>query len=68
MALQIPDHAHCYTCGRAVAVGDKTCSKECDRKYGERQRRSKRLITMMYVGMAIALAVFALSYVRPGLF
>lgn len=67
MPIQIPDHAHCYTCSRAIPVGDKTCSKDCQRKFEDRQKRSKRLIRMMYIGMAIALGVLVLSYVSPGI-
>lgn len=67
MALQIPDHAHCGICGRAVPFGDKTCSKDCEKKYDDLQRRRKRAMWTMYGLMAVAFLVLVLSVTNPGL-
>lgn len=67
MALQIPDHAHCTICGRAVPVGDKACA-EHEAKYAELTKKRKRAMYMMYGLMALAFTVLVLSVYNPGLF
>lgn len=67
MPAQIPDHAHCSICGRAVAFGDKTCSKECAGKLEDLQRRRKRAMWTMYGLMALAFLVLVLSVTNPGI-
>jgi predicted nucleic acid-binding Zn ribbon protein len=68
MPIQIPDHAHCAICGRAVTFGDKTCSKECEAKFTDLQRRRKRAMYMMYGLMAVAFLVLVLSVYNPSMF
>ena len=67
MPLQIPDHAHCGICGRAVPFGDKTCSKECAAKLEDLNKRRKRAMLMMYGLMGLAFLVLVLSVTNPGL-
>jgi predicted nucleic acid-binding Zn ribbon protein len=67
MAIQIPNHAHCGICGKAVPFGDKTCGAECQAKLDDLNKRRKRTMYMMYGLMALAMGVLALSLVRPGL-
>jgi len=67
MPIQIPDHAHCGICGRAVAFGDKTCSKECQAKLDDLTKRRKRAMFMMYGLMGLAFVVLVLSVTNPGL-
>ena len=68
MAIQIPNHAHCQICQRAVAYGDKTCSPECEKKLADLTRRRKRAVMTMYGLMALAFVVLVMSVWQPGLF
>ena len=68
MALQIPNHAHCSICGKAIAYGDKTCSGDCETKFEDLQRRRKRAVRTMYGLMALAFVVLMLSVWKPNLF
>lgn len=68
MVLQIPNHAHCQICQRAVPYGDKTCGAEHDEKLADLQRRRKRAVWTMYGLMGLAFLVLVLSMARPGLF
>lgn len=67
MPVQIPNHAHCTICARAIAFGDKTCSKECAAKWEDLQGRRKRTMYLMYVLLALGFGVMMLTYVAPGL-
>ena len=61
MALQIPNHAHCAICTRAVPFGDKTCSADCESKYDDLQRRRKRTMLFLYGLMAFSIIVLLLG-------
>lgn len=61
MALQIPNHAHCVICTRAVPFGDKTCSDDCEKKYDLLQKRRKRSIMFLYGLMGMTLLLFLLA-------
>ena len=67
MPVQIPNHAHCAICTRAIAFGDKTCSKECEEKYEDLQKRRKRTVWIMY-GLAGATLLYMLYAIRTGTF
>lgn len=67
MPIQIPDHAHCTICGRAIPFGDKTCSKECEGKLADLTRRRKRAMWTMYGLMGLAFLVLVLSVTNPSL-
>jgi predicted nucleic acid-binding Zn ribbon protein len=68
MAVQIPNHAHCVVCGRAIEYGEKTCGPEDAAKLDDVNKRRKRSMTLMYVLMGIAMLVLVLSYTSPGMF
>lgn len=67
MALQIPNHAHCAICTKAIAFGDKTCSAECEKKYEDLQKRRKRTVWLMY-GLAGATLLYMLWAIQSGAF
>lgn len=68
MPLQIPDHAHCTICGKAISADDKTCGKEHQAKFDDLQKRRKRAVWLMYGLMALAFGVLVLSVTNPGMF
>lgn len=61
MALQIPNHSHCTICSRAVSFGEKTCSKDCEAKFDDLQRRRKRTMLFLYGLMALSVIVLMLG-------
>jgi predicted nucleic acid-binding Zn ribbon protein len=65
MPVQIPNHAHCVVCGRAIEYGEKTCGPEDAAKLDEMKKRRKRL-TYVFVGVAIATLI--LSFMNSGVF
>lgn len=67
MAIQIPNHAHCGICGKAVPYGDKTCGKDCQAKLDDLNKRRKRTMYMMYGLMGLAFVVLTMSLLKPGL-
>lgn len=67
MPVQIPDHAHCTICGRAISAGEKACGDHVD-KYEELQKKRKRAMYMMYGLMALAFVVLVISVYKPGVF
>jgi predicted nucleic acid-binding Zn ribbon protein len=64
--IQIPNHAHCVVCSRAVPFGDKTCSPTCEADYADLQKRRKRTAFFMY-GL-LALSILALVLLQFGFF
>ena len=68
MSSIIPNHAHCAICGRAVPYGDKTCSKDCETKHDDLQKRRKRAMWTMYGLMTLAFVVLVMSATSPGMF
>lgn len=67
MAVQIPNHAHCSICTRAIPFGDKTCSEECEKKFADLQKRRKRTVYLMY-GLAAATLLYMLYAIQTGTF
>ena len=67
MPVQIPNHAHCAICTRAIAFGDKTCSDDCQKKYDDLQKRRKRTVYVMY-GLAAATLLYMLWAIQTGAF
>ena len=68
MPIQIPDHAHCAICGKAIPSDEKACGKDHQAKYDDLQKRRKRAMWMMYGLMALAFLVLVLSVSNPGMF
>lgn len=58
--IQIPNHAHCVVCSRAVPFGDKTCSPECEAQLADINKRRKRSMYLMYGLMAVAILLLVL--------
>lgn len=63
---QIPNHAHCVICSRAIAHGEKTCGPECKQKLEDIDRKRKRSMTLMYVLMGLAVLVMLFSFRSAG--
>jgi len=62
-------HSHCIVCGAAIPEGKRFCSKECEDKYYESERKYKRAQTMMFltlVGVVGLFMVFYLIAAPPG--
>ncbi len=56
---EVPDHAHCRVCGKAIATGDVTCGPVCARKRTEALQRRQRL-TYAFYGIALILVLLLL--------
>lgn len=61
MAIQIPQHAHCWVCGKAIQAEDKTCSAECKAKMDLQQKKRKQLMYVMYGAMGIFLLMLVMQ-------
>lgn len=63
-------HTHCIVCGKAIPEGEKTCSKECSRKYEEELKQYKKQQKMSYlfiiVMVGMILVFFLASYFARG--
>jgi len=53
MMPTIPNHAHCWICGKAIQPDEKTCSKECQTKVDLQQKKRKQLMWVMYGAMGL---------------
>lgn len=56
---EIPQHTHCITCGRAIPLGEKFCSEECERAHKETIRKKKNQLLVLYL-VAIIVMLLAL--------
>jgi predicted nucleic acid-binding Zn ribbon protein len=54
---RIPNHGHCWICGRAVPFGEHLCSPECEAKHAENQRKRRLWMWLLYGAMALAIGV-----------
>lgn len=61
MVVQIPQHAHCWVCGKAIQVDDKTCSAECKTKVDLQQKKRKQLMWVMYGAMGLFVVMLLLQ-------
>lgn len=61
--VQIPQHAHCQTCGRAIQAEDKTCSPECAAKLAAHEKKRRHMLYVLYAMVAL---MFALLVVGQG--
>ncbi|MDH5807344.1 MAG: DUF2116 family Zn-ribbon domain-containing protein [Candidatus Verstraetearchaeota archaeon] len=63
-------HSHCIICGKAIPEGEKTCSKECAKKYEEEikhyKRQQKMSIFFIIVMIGFILIFFLASYFMHG--
>ena len=57
MVLQVPQHAHCLVCGRAIQVDEKTCSDECKAAFERDQQRKKRTLLLLYAMVGLGMIV-----------
>lgn len=62
--IKIPQHAHCWICGKAMAYGPKTCSPECQARFDETQKKRKTMMWVMYGAMAVAVGFLLLNVMR----
>ena len=60
-SIQIPNHAHCTICGRAVPYGDKTCGPEDQAKLDGLQKKRRNTLLFMYAMMGLAAVLLVLN-------
>jgi len=56
----LPEHRHCDVCGRSIAMGNKVCSPECQKRFDEAVKARKRSV-YIFVGL-FALILFLSAY------
>jgi predicted nucleic acid-binding Zn ribbon protein len=67
---QLPAHAHCKTCGKAIQPGRNYCSTECEKIGAKEEKRKKngdfvtRFVLVAMFGIAI-LFVFLQLLSKP---
>jgi len=60
------DHAHCYSCGRAIHWGKKYCSIECKNKYEGIQKKSQSRNKYMYIVLCVVMSVVMIFMLYGG--
>jgi predicted nucleic acid-binding Zn ribbon protein len=55
----LPEHRHCEVCGRSVAMGNRVCSPECQKKFDDAVKQRKRSV-WIFVGLIALLLLFNL--------
>ncbi|MCL2786619.1 MAG: DUF2116 family Zn-ribbon domain-containing protein [Methanomassiliicoccaceae archaeon] len=62
MAETIPQHRHCFVCGRTHTEDDRFCSEKC--KDGKRAelKKKKRQLWIIEI-LAVAMMVFAIFFI-----
>jgi predicted nucleic acid-binding Zn ribbon protein len=61
MAETIPQHRHCFVCGRTHTEDGRFCSEKCkDEKRGELKKKKRQLwiIEILAVAMMVAAIIF----------
>ncbi|RLF35444.1 MAG: DUF2116 family Zn-ribbon domain-containing protein [Thermoplasmata archaeon] len=56
MTENIPPHAHCLMCGKAVPVGETLCSEECRQKYNAFLKK-KKIVWYFFLGLIVVFTV-----------
>lgn len=56
----LPEHRHCDVCGRSIAMGNKVCSPECQKRFDEAVKARKRSV-YIFIGL-FALMLFLTFY------
>lgn len=46
--VQIPQHKHCLTCGRAHPADQQYCSTKCEEDFVSMQKRKKKVLIINY--------------------
>ncbi|HVL86884.1 MAG TPA: DUF2116 family Zn-ribbon domain-containing protein [Candidatus Thermoplasmatota archaeon] len=62
--VQIPQHAHCQICGKAIQVEEKTCSPECARGLEAHQRKRKHMLYVLYAMIALMFVLLLFGQTR----
>jgi predicted nucleic acid-binding Zn ribbon protein len=63
---QLPAHAHCRTCGKAIRPGKNYCSSECETTGVKEEKRKKngdfvtRFVLVAMLGIAILFVLLQL--------
>ncbi len=62
MVEKLPQHKHCFTCGRAILVTEEFCDDNCKMQHvNEVKKKRKRLVMLWAVSMAIIFLVLIMS-------
>jgi len=59
MALRLPDHAHCESCGDPIPFGEKHCSDECKTSAENGRAKEKRSEYILYAAVGVMIAAAA---------
>ena len=62
-AVKIPQHKHCFSCGKAVPPDKKTCSDACQAELDNRIRSQSMLKYMFYAMIAILLVSLGWTFI-----
>ena len=60
MALRLPDHAHCESCGDPVQFGKQFCSDACEAEAKKASAKEKKMEYVLYAVTAV-LAIVGLA-------
>jgi predicted nucleic acid-binding Zn ribbon protein len=62
MPERLPQHKHCYTCGKAVSPKDEYCSDDCERERFEMLAKKKRQLLLLYaISVGVVIVAFVLA-------
>jgi len=60
MALKLPDHSHCESCGDPIPFGESHCSEECRISAENEKAKEKRTEYITYASIGVALVAIVL--------
>lgn len=55
----LPEHRHCDVCGRSIAMGNRVCSPDCQKRFDEAIRMKKRSV-YIFVGLFALILVLTI--------
>lgn len=59
MALRLPEHSHCASCGNPTEYGTFYCDEGCEAKHKAEKRRTNIRDLLFYGTVAVALCILA---------
>jgi predicted nucleic acid-binding Zn ribbon protein len=58
MVEKLPQHKHCFTCGKAILVTQEFCDDDCKMQHVNTVKKKRKQLMMMWlVSMAVIFAI-----------
>lgn len=54
----LPEHRHCEVCGKSMAMGERVCSPDCQKRFDEALKARKKSM-WMFMGLIALVLLFS---------